>query len=263
LDHCDWLGNDVESIAREKAGIFRPNADAVFGSTLRPHNIDLEAQRLGTRLLRLGQEYSHMRSDESWIWHGVARQWSDLPHPGLIGSVQFDNAATVLAALECVHDRLPINHDQVAQGLRVAQLVGRFQILHRGNAKEWIVDVAHNPAAAQTLADNLDQRDMGLEPGRTIAVCGMMADKDVDGVIALLRDHVDIWIAAMAGGGTRALSAVALADKLRNTGATVLGEFNSIAEACEYADSIATQDDRVVAFGSFHTVGPALEWLQK
>ena len=263
LDHCDWLGDDLESIAREKAGIFRADRDAIFGSTQRPRSIDDEARRIGARLRSLGVEFGHTaQSGERWSWRGVTQYHSALPYPGLVGAVQLDNAATVLAALECVGDRLPVSPECIESGLRAAHLTGRFQIVapSSGTSAEWILDVAHNPAAAKTLADNLAAR---FHDGRTIGVCGMLADKDVDGVIEQLRDRIDIWIATCASGGARSLSSTALVAKLTQAGVSVAHVADDVADACAHARDIARPNDRIVVFGSFHTVGPALEWLEK
>jgi dihydrofolate synthase/folylpolyglutamate synthase len=120
-----------------------------------------------------------------------------------------------------------------------------------------LLDVAHNPAAAQTLANNLADRSI---TGRTFAVCGMFGDKDVRGVIDAVRPHIDTWIVAGVAGA-RALAPEALAQQIRERGGEVVHIAASVAVACEYAAAIARNGDRVVAFGSFHTVGPVLEWL--
>jgi len=259
LDHCDWLGSDVESIAREKAGIFRAGRTAIFGSLERPAAIEQQAQRIGARLLCLGRDFTREALGDRWHWRGLRAQQLNLPRPALAGDAQFDNAAAVLAALESVSDRLPLSRAQIESGLRAARLPGRFQIVAGQSAPvEWILDVAHNPAAAKTLADNLAARACA---GRTLAVCGMLSDKDVDGVIAQLRGRIDEWIVAGVSGGARALAPVALADKLLKAGERVAQTAATVISACEAARAHAHGQDRIVVFGSFHTVGPALEWL--
>ncbi|MBC7983757.1 MAG: bifunctional folylpolyglutamate synthase/dihydrofolate synthase, partial [Candidatus Obscuribacterales bacterium] len=195
----------------------------------------------------------------SWDWRGQQLSFVGLPPPALLGRVQFDNAATVLAAVECLHSRLPLNRAAIERGLRSVRLAGRFQIARRDADRgvDWILDVAHNPAAAQTLAANLAARE---HRGRTIAVCGILADKDIGGVIAALRESIDIWIVAGVDG-PRALSAQGLADAVRQAGVEVTHTASDVRYACEFARGTARSGDRIVVFGSFHTVGPALEWL--
>ncbi|HTE41182.1 MAG TPA: hypothetical protein VK629_10135, partial [Steroidobacteraceae bacterium] len=117
--------------------------------------------------------------------------------------------------------------------------------------------VAHNPAAAETLASNLAAK---ASSGRTLAVCGMFADKDVTGVVATLQRQVDGWITAGVGG-PRALPPAELAEKIIAAGGHVEAVEQSVAAACARAASLVQAGDRIVVFGSFHTFGPAVEWL--
>ncbi len=259
LDHCEWLGNDVESIARWKAGIFRPGRSAIFGARNMPAAIQEEAERIGARLQRLGVDFQGNPGSNSWSWRGRI-ELPDLPIPGLPGIVQFDNAASVLAALDALRERLPVAHESIKAGLRNVRLAGRFEVItvNTPPPQEWILDVAHNPAAAETLARNLKSRACS---GRTIAVCGMFVDKDVDGVIAAVSRQIDRWVAANVSGG-RALAADVLATKISLSGGQAAVVAADVVTACKQAQSMAAPQDRIVVFGSFHTVGPALEWLQ-
>lgn len=255
LDHCDWLGGDVESIGREKAGIFRRGRPAVFGSRDMPASIADVALDVGAHLLRLGHEFDWSRTSEGWRWRRPASIDADLPPPALIGDIQFDNAATVLGALECLRDRLPINRDAIERGLRDVQLAGRFQKIRRRH--DWILDVAHNPAAASTLAAQLAANPFA---GRTIGVCGILADKDIEGVAAALKSSIDAWVVAGLEG-PRAVAPSMLSERLSAAGASIVATAATVREACEVAQRLAQADDRIVIFGSFLTVGPALEFL--
>jgi dihydrofolate synthase/folylpolyglutamate synthase len=255
LDHCDWLGSDVESIGREKAGIFRQHRAAIFGSRNMPASVASEAKRIGARLLRLGVDFDYQATSSEWIWQGQHKV-EPLPLPALSGDVQLENAAAVLTVLECLRVQLPLTKVAIDSGLRAVQLAGRFQAI-RAPFGEWLLDVAHNPAAAATLARNLSARHCS---GRTIAVCGMFADKDVAGVIAAVRAQIDLWVIAGVSG-TRALPPDALARHAIAAGATVPHTAADVQSACVKARSLTQIGDRVVVFGSFHTVGPALAWL--
>lgn len=278
LDHCEWLGGDVESIGHEKAGIFRQGRPAIFGSLAMPASIQKAADDCGARLLRLGREFRFTRQgsfihqqgsatpqSDRWSWWGTQSNLNDLPPPALVGEIQFDNAAAVLAVLESLSGRLAVDRAAIVRGLQNVRLPGRFQIVRdaEGMRAEWILDVAHNPAAARTLASQLAQRPLAnREHGRTIAVCGILGDKDIEGVAAELRLSFDEWIVARLDS-SRAVDEQVLAQRLRNCGAKVSMVAADVASACSAAEGMATQADRVVVFGSFLTVGPAIEWLQQ
>jgi dihydrofolate synthase/folylpolyglutamate synthase len=257
LDHTDWLGPDVESIGREKAGIFRAGHPAIFGSRDMPASIAEVAQQLGTPLYRLGRDFEWSRDSDRWSWRGRNSSYDGLPRPALVGELQFDNASAVLCALECLSTRLPVARDAIERGLNTVTLPGRFQISQRDGV-EWILDVAHNPAAAQALAGQLAARSA---TGRTLAVCGILGDKDIEGVAAALRGSFDAWI-VVSLDSPRAVPLNDLSQRLAKAGANVVASAESVASGCELAEAMARAGDRVVAFGSFLTAGPALGWLQ-
>jgi dihydrofolate synthase/folylpolyglutamate synthase len=257
LDHCEWLGADVEAIGQEKAGIFRPNRPAVFGAYEMPASIRSHAEALGSELLRLGVDFGFTQEKQRWSWWGArgATRLDDLPNPGLFGDAQFQNASAVLQVLACLNDRLPVDREALASGLSATRLAGRFQRF--AGVIDWILDVAHNPAAATTLAEQLAS-ERGR--GRTLAVCGILGDKDIEAVVGRLRHSFDEWIIAGLPGA-RAVPAAELGARVARMGANVVSTATSVEEACGIARDRALPGDRVVVFGSFLTVGPALEWL--
>jgi dihydrofolate synthase/folylpolyglutamate synthase len=260
LDHQEYLGATLEAIAREKAGIFRRGRPAVLGSLDMPVVVEDTARGIGAALKRLGSEYTYVREDAAWQYRGSRWNLPHLPAPALIGDTQYANAATALAALEEIDVRLPISAAAVAQGLERVRLVARFQVIApaRSGAPTWILDVAHNPAAARVLARNL--RDLP-SAGRTLAVCGILTDKDAAGVAAELRDCVDVWW-CVSTEGERGRSGAALAETVRLKVAAPVQAADSTAAGCAAALAHANPSDRILVFGSFHTVGPALDWLE-
>src|SRR5206468_1607481 len=106
----------------------------------------------------------------------------------LRGANQLLNASAALAALEVLRNRLPVGAQEVRTGLVMVELPGRFQVLP--GRPTVVLDVAHNPHAAATLAQNLD--NMGFHR-YTYAIFGAMEDKDIDGVIAQLKSCIDHW----------------------------------------------------------------------
>ena len=257
LDHMEWLGADVEAIGREKAGIFRRDRPAILGAGPMPRSVLACAREAGADLRIFDQDFDgHANADGSWDYRDAAGALPGLPAPGLGGGVQVTNAAAALAALRALGQRLPLPRPAIERGLRDASLPGRFQRIAAASGFEWVLDVAHNPDSARVLAANLARCRV---PGRTIAVCGMLADKDVESVVEILRDRVDDWIAA-GTDGPRALDDAALAARAQACG-IVMARGGTVPEALERAAAIAARGDRVVVFGSFHTVGPALEHI--
>ena len=257
LDHMEWLGADVEAIGREKAGIFRRDRPAILGAGPMPRSVLACAREAGADLRIFDQDFDgHANADGSWDYRDAAGALPGLPAPGLGGGVQVTNAAAALAALRALGHRLPLPRPAIERGLRDASLPGRFQRIAAASGFEWVLDVAHNPDSARVLAANLARCRV---PGRTIAVCGMLADKDVESVVEILRDRVDDWIAA-GTDGPRALDDAVLAARAQACG-IVMARGGTVPEALQCAAAIAARGDRVVVFGSFHTVGPALEHL--
>jgi dihydrofolate synthase/folylpolyglutamate synthase len=192
---------------------------------------------------------------DGWDYVGTGSRRAELPLPALGGAAQLGNAATALAVLESAEPRLLVPDDAVRAGLAGASLAGRFQVV--GGDPEWILDVAHNPDAARILAQSLAMRPAS---GRTVAVCGVLADKDVGGILRPMRHVVDEWI-AVGLSGPRSLDAGAMADRLEAAGAEVVRRAADVAAGCQLAREAALPGDRVVVFGSFLTVGAALGWL--
>ncbi len=255
LDHCEWLGYDEQSIGREKAGIFRAGRPAVFGSRRMPVSVAEVAADVGARLRCLGTDFDFVERPDGWDYVATGSTRRDLPLPVLAGSVQLGNAATALAAIAALEPEILVPDSAVRTGLARVRLPGRFQVVP--GPVEWILDVAHNPQAAQVLATNLAARPAG---GRTLFVCGILADKDVAGIAAAMAAVPGEWIAAGLQG-SRSLPAQQLAERLSATLDAPVQAIDGVVPALELAARKSRPGDRIVVFGSFLTVGPALAWL--
>lgn len=240
LDHCDWLGQDVETIAVEKAGVMRPGIPVVYGGIDAPRAIVAHADAVGARLLLRGRDFDI----------------DGVPQPGLVGDFQLGNAAAVLTLLDAAGLHEATEKDLVASVLPALQLAGRGQRISDGGC-EWLLDVAHNPAAAEVLAATLAG---DAHPGRNIALVGMLDDKDVEATAGALDEHVDLWIATTADSG-RAIEAGELARRIANATGRPCLVAASIDAAMQSARREASGNDRILVTGSFYVVGPVLERL--
>jgi dihydrofolate synthase/folylpolyglutamate synthase len=259
FDHQQYLGDSLEAIAREKAGIFRPGKAAVIGGREPMPVLESVALRVGAPLKRLAIEYNYVREGAGWRYRGTEWNLPQLPAPALLGDIQFANAAAALATLEALDARLPVSAQAIAQGLQAARLPARFQVIQAtAAAPGWILDVAHNADAARVLARNLSATPAS---GKTLAVCGILADKDVAAIAAALNICVDAWWCASIEGA-RGQSGAALAEAVRQQVSSPVNVAESVAAACAAARAAAAAQDRILVFGSFHTVGPAVDYLE-
>lgn len=265
LDHRDWLGDSLESIGAEKAGIFRPGKPTVLGSEDMPASVFAALGSLGSHALVAGREFTWEVSQSAWSYRGPGLTLAGLHPPSLAGSIQYRNAATAIAAVAALDGAAPLpgvlDARTVDAALAAVRLPGRLQIVP--GPVEWILDIAHNEPAARVLAAHLRERGAARATaagrGRTLAVAGVLADKDAAGIAAALAPLIDEWIVCTLPG-PRGGTAEDIASRLELGGAP-LTRADSVVRGCELARERSRPGDRVVVFGSFHTVGPALEWL--
>ncbi len=251
LDHQQFLGDTREAIGFEKAGIYRAGRPAICGDPAPPLSLKRHAEALGARWLCLNEAIQVRVDDAGWICRVEHRAYPALPRPALPGRHQYANAACAVAALDSLRARLPVAVNALRQGLAGARPPGRFHIVGRQPLR--ILDVAHNPHAARALADNLADLPSG---GRVLAVFAMLADKDVEGVIAPLLGRFDHWhVAGLAG--PRGLAGTDLLARLLAMGADA-SLHADVARAWHQACRQAEPADTILAFGSFHTVAEVL-----
>ncbi len=254
LDHQDWLGGDREAIGREKAGIFRAGRPAIVGEPDPPRALIEEAQSLRARLFRAGRDYRFEALASGWRW-SAGEVSVDLPDPRLDAPCQRANAAAAIAALHELRGRIDWRAQAIIQGIAEASAPARMQRF--AGPPELIVDVAHNPQAARVLADWLD-----LNParGRTIAVFGALADKDVEAIVGSLRARIDCWLlAGLDAESARGLDVATLRARIVQLVDTAAARCHaSVADALDGAFRLARNGDRIIAFGSFLVAATAL-----
>ncbi|HJV00172.1 MAG TPA: bifunctional tetrahydrofolate synthase/dihydrofolate synthase [Burkholderiaceae bacterium] len=252
IDHTDYLGDTREAIGFEKAGIFRAGKTAICSDPVPPQSLIDHAQAIGADLWLMGRDFNYSGDKQQWNYGGRAQRRNALAYPSLRGANQLLNASAALAALEALRLELPVGAQEVRTGLVTVELPGRFQVLP--GRPSVILDVAHNPHAAAALNQNLG--NMGFHP-YTYAVFGSMHDKDIDGVIAAMSEHVDHW--CLTGlPSPRAATAAELAAKVQivqpERPERTINCFDDPAQAYANAISRVGENDRIVVFGSFLTV---------
>ncbi len=255
LDHCDWLGTDLESIAVEKAGIMRRGKPIIFGGRAMPRSISNHASETGAMLLAAGSDFEWSVEQGGWSWQGLNHALTGLADPALAGEHQMANAAAVLALLEAAGRTDLLSVETVNAAFGRLRLDGRMQSIDM--EARWIVDVAHNPAAAQVLAASL-RRDPGNP--QTVAILGMLDDKDVAGVVGALHDQINHWIAVTVDS-PRAIAADELGRRIANASNSPCLVAESLEVAMRRAEDLVGTDDRVLVTGSFYLVGSALNRL--
>ena len=248
IDHVEFLGDTREDIGREKAGIFRPGRPAVVADPAPPATV----LRAEADLRLIGRDFGYLVQGTQWTWWGPHGKRPGLAHPALRGAIQLRNASAALAALDCLRERLPVAMQDVRRGLAGVAVPGRFQVLP--GRPQIILDVAHNPEAAAVLAANLG--DSGYAP-ETIAVVGMLKDKDIAGVLRAVAPRITRWHFASLPG-PRGVPAAALSGIFSELNIKApVAEHASVAEALAAARKAASENDKIVVFGSFLTVADA------
>ena len=254
LDHMDYLGPTRADIAYEKAGIFRAGRPVVCAEPDPPATLIDHARAIAAPLMQIGRDFGYVAGDRQWRYWGPGGDRYGLPSPALRGAYQLANAAAALAVVGLLQDRLHVGAGAIRDGLCAVSLPGRFQVLPGRPAI--VLDVAHNPHAARVLAATLGA--MGYFPA-TIAVFGMLADKDVRGVIDAVKARIDAWFVASLPG-PRGGAADAIRAELTRAGIapSAIRTFDDIDSAYAAARGEADEADRIVVFGSFLTVAAAL-----
>jgi dihydrofolate synthase/folylpolyglutamate synthase len=256
FDHRDYLGDTLEQIGAEKAGIFRSGRPAVLSTQDLPASVNSAIESIGARAVIAERDFSwQVERAGRWSYRGLRIALGDLPPSALGGSIQYRNASAALVSIESLDAGYTLNEQTVSRALRDVRLAGRFQVV--AGPVEWILDIAHNEPAARVFAEHVRERPIA---GRTFAVVGILADKDAREIAAALEPLVDHWVLCSLPG-PRGGSASDLAERLLlPPGQVTLA--NSVEEGCEAARTATVAGDRIIVFGSVLTVGPALQFLR-
>ncbi|PKM13015.1 MAG: bifunctional tetrahydrofolate synthase/dihydrofolate synthase [Gammaproteobacteria bacterium HGW-Gammaproteobacteria-3] len=258
IDHADWLGHSRELIGREKAGIFRAGVPAIIGDTQPPDTLADCAKASGALIFYIGRDFGYQKQVEGWDWFGADLQIKGLPEPNLKGEHQYRNAASALFAVTALQERLPVSVPAIRQGLEKVELTGRFQLID--SAPPVLLDVGHNPQAVGTLVEHL----RAYYAGHAVhAVFSMMKDKDIRGVIEIMKPVVEVWYFAPLPNNQRCASETQMREAFAETGIAAINfGFADFNEALNAARNKAGQGDLLLVFGSFFLVSEYLAGLQ-
>ncbi len=258
IDHCDWLGETREAIGREKAGIFRKGVPAIIGDPEPPVSLLQSANSKEAPVFRIGKNFFYEKKGSGWNWIGEDRQMLDLPSPALKGEHQYRNAATVVSTIRFMEKLLPVKDASVRKGLSEVHLKGRFQIIN--DDIPVLLDVGHNPQAVRALADYIAQ----VFPGRRIhAVFSMMKDKDIKGVIEIMKPFVFKWYVSPLLNPRSATETMMRNSFQSSHVNNVQFGFPDFTATISEARKNAVKGNLILVFGSFFLVSEFLAGIDK
>lgn len=253
IDHIDWLGETREAIGQEKAGIFRAQKPAIVGDPEPPQSLLNSALTKQAELLRIGQEFSYQKNDSDWDWLSAGKSLKHLPAPKLKGEHQYRNAAAVIQAIDKMQAVLPVSEQAIRDGLQQVHLAGRFQLID-GDVPV-LLDVGHNVQAVKTLLAYLAD----VFPDKRIqAIFTMMKDKDISGVINVLKPVIHHWFVAPVKNPRMASMAVFKEAFDQREVLNVSFDCTNLSDAVRAARKSAAKGDLILVFGSFFLVSEYL-----
>jgi dihydrofolate synthase/folylpolyglutamate synthase len=257
IDHTEFLGTTIDSIALEKAGVMRPFCSCIYADINPPSSLLSYAKNNGTSFLYNQNDFNFKITNDSWVWNGKNGTTIDLPLLPLIGDFQYNHAGAALQALEIIEPDIFYSVDKIREGIKSIVLLGRFQIYN--NKPEIILDVAHNADSALKLKANLDK----FPKKNTIAVVGFLGDKDVYSLTKPFASVIDHWYC-----GTIESKRGMNSDEIKTRMKSVIDDnfiktFENMEKAFLSALLNLKNEDRLIIYGSFYTVSEFLIFSKK
>jgi len=256
IDHIEWLGTTRDAIAREKAGIMRAGRPAVCSDPAAPATLLDSAATLGARLELLGQSFHFADKGDTWTWWSADTVMDGLPRPALSGNYQLRNASGALKAVDALQLRHPVSAAQISDALRSTVLCGRFQRV--SGPVEVVLDVAHNAQAVEHFVATL--KSLPAAP-TTHVILGMLGTKDRLSAMTSLAQVADHWYFATVNAAKAASADELYATWRRLPRRAPAACHASVESAYRAAANTARPGDRIIAVGSFITVGEVLRLI--
>ena len=256
IDHTEFLGTTIDSIALEKAGVMRPFASCIYADQNPPSVLLSYAKKNGSNFLYNQNDFFTKILSNTWTWKSNLGKELILPLLPLKGDFQYNHAAAALQALEIIEPTILENTKLLNNGITNISLMGRYQRI--SSNPEIIIDVAHNADSAKKLMDNLNKESKK----NTIAVIGVLKDKDIYSLIKPMINNVDKWYCGTINS-ERGMNS----DEIKTRMSSAINEediktFNSIDEACSRAMASLGKNDRLIVYGSFYTISEFLDYYE-
>ena len=256
IDHTEFLGTTIDSIAMEKAGVMRPFAPCIYADENPPSVLLSYAKKNGSNFLYNQNDFFTKIYDDTWSWKSNMGKNLVLPLLPLRGDFQYNHAAAALQALEIIEPSILENTELLNNGIANISLMGRYQKI--SSAPEIIIDVAHNADSAEKLMDNLNKENKK----NTVAVIGVLKDKDVYSLIKPMINNIDKWYCGTINSD-RGMNADEIKIRMPSTiNQENIETFDSIDKACSKAMLSLGKNDRLIVYGSFYTISEFLDYYE-
>ena len=257
LDHQEFLGDSIEEIAYEKAGIAKSNKPMIYGDTVAVPIIEKQANLVDAKLVVRDREFSIQKEANQFSWAGVEHTIKAIQIPEHWAQGEINNLATSLAAIESYNSSLLPTTEMLNNILKDFFIPGRFELIKSGT--NWVLDVAHNPAAAKNFRERLST--LNIKQNNTM-IFSMMKDKNLDLFINVFKDIISDWIVCKMNTD-RSYTTLELEKKLAGLGVDNIKVMESTEEAFKYVENLEPISDNIIVSGSFELVGPAKQYLSE
>lgn len=283
IDHIDWLGDDREKIAIEKAGVMRSKRFAVCSDSNPPKSLEKYAAANDVELFQLGDAFSYgdtsslkvsiFKGHQNWVWNNHSMDLSrlsndqiDLVFPNLKGAFQLQNASGVVALILALWSKKRLPYELSPAGMIDAINHGLHKSHHPGRLQEkwvndqyWLIDVAHNPQSAGVLVEFLQQ----TQQSAFTAIFSVLKDKDSIPMVKALKPFVNRWLIADLNN-PRSMNLQELTAVLESAG---VDEIDEVVQQCDSIEACAElafeMPTKVLVFGSFFTVANVFDALDQ
>lgn len=248
-DHQEYLGDTLEAIGAEKAGILRAKKPFIYADLNPPQSILQIGASLAASSYLYEKNYFIERTDMHWKLSTSTQSVCDLPIP----KIQLKSAAAAIMACQLLHHKLPVTHDVFKQAMRSVFVPGRLELC--STLKEGVnvlYDVSHNPQSTRLLAKTIKEAQSDARR-RVHAVFSALKDKDIVNMLRPLKHVVDLWYVALLETA-RAADSDYLLTICKKEDILVNFCYNDPLVAFDAAFNNATKGDLIVVFGSFFTV---------
>ena len=257
LDHQEFLGDSIEEIAYEKAGIAKSYRPIIYGDTVVKSIIEKQAKLVSAKLVARDREFSIKKEANQLFWTGVDHTIEAIQIPNHWAQGEINNLATSLAAIESNNSSLLPTTEMLNNILKDFFIPGRFEQIK--STTNWVLDVAHNPAAAKNFRERLGTLNIKQN---NVMIFSMMKDKNLDLFINVFKDIVSDWVVCKMDT-ERSYTTLELKNRLASLGIDNIKVMELTEEAFKYVENLESISDNIIVSGSFELVGPAKQYLNQ